>query len=165
MASKQKQNKGGPARKQGLPLWAWLALAAAAIGVITLVALLTRPASELADSDPGAGVVIENSLPKEISVEQASQKREEGAFVLDVREPEEWEAGHIDNATLIPLGELQSRLAEIPKDREVVVVCRSGNRSATARDLLLDAGFSSVASMAGGMNDWQSQGLPVSTGP
>ena len=91
--------------------------------------------------------------------------RDQGAFVLDVREQEEWNALHIPDATLIPLSQLSSRLSELPKDQEIVVVCRSGNRSAQGRDILLDAGFTNVTSMAGGMNQWQAQGLPTSTGP
>ncbi len=104
------------------------------------------------------------SLPLEVDVATAASMRDAGAFVLDVRQPDEWVAGHIPGATLIPLGELPSRTAEVPSDREVVVVCRSGNRSATGRDILLDAGFATVTSMAGGMNHWAAAGLEVATG-
>lgn len=104
------------------------------------------------------------TLPLEVDVATAATMRDAGAFVLDVRQPEEWVAGHIPGATLIPLGELSSRTAEVPSDREVVVVCRSGNRSATGRDILRDAGFATVTSMAGGMNDWAAAGLDVETG-
>jgi rhodanese-related sulfurtransferase len=68
-------------------------------------------------------------------------------------------------ATLIPLGQLASRLSEVPKDKPVVVVCRSGNRSQQGRDILAANGFTSVTSMAGGMRDWQGAGLPTVTGP
>ncbi|MBE0696188.1 MAG: rhodanese-like domain-containing protein [Anaerolineaceae bacterium] len=101
------------------------------------------------------------SFPLEISVAQAAEKRDQGAFILDVRQPEEWDVLHIPGATLIPLGELPNRLNEVPKDREVVVVCRSGNRSQQGRDILLKAGYNQATSMAGGMNQWQAQGLPV----
>jgi rhodanese-related sulfurtransferase len=67
---------------------------------------------------------------------------------------------HISGATLIPLEDLPNRLNEIPKDREVVVVCRTGHRSAQGRDILTQAGFTNVTSMAGGMTEWQAQGLP-----
>ncbi len=66
---------------------------------------------------------------------------------------------------LFHLGELTARLSEIPKDRNIVVVCRSGNRSAVGRDLLLNSGFANVTSMAAGMNSWQARGYPVVTGP
>lgn len=99
------------------------------------------------------------ALPAEISVADAAQMRDDGAFVLDVREQDEWDAVHIPGAHLIPLGELPDRLNELPQDQEIVVVCRSGNRSATGRDILKEAGFSQVTSMAGGMNEWQAAGL------
>jgi rhodanese-related sulfurtransferase len=103
-------------------------------------------------------------LAKEITPAQASQYQKDGAFMLDVRQPEEWDAGHIPGAVLIPLDDLQSRLNEVPKDKEIVVVCRSGNRSATGRDILLNAGYPKVTSMGGGMNQWSAAGLPVVTG-
>ncbi|MEP7378615.1 MAG: rhodanese-like domain-containing protein [Chloroflexota bacterium] len=87
-----------------------------------------------------------------------------GAFVLDVREPSEWVTGHIAGAKLIPLGQLPTRLAEVPRDRAVVVVCRTGNRSAQGRDILVGAGYTAVTSMTGGMTDWIAQGNPVATG-
>jgi rhodanese-related sulfurtransferase len=104
------------------------------------------------------------ALPAEVSVDRASAMRDAGAFMLDVREPDEWAAGHIPGATLIPLGQLEARASEVPTGAEVVVVCRSGNRSATGRDILLAAGHPAVTSMAGGMNDWAAAGYPTETG-
>jgi rhodanese-related sulfurtransferase len=104
-------------------------------------------------------------LPPEVTVAEALEKREAGAFILDVREPSEWEDAHIPGATLIPLGQLASRLDEVPKDQEVVVVCRSGNRSAEGRDILLRSGFEKVTSMAGGMNQWKAARNPTVSGP
>ena len=70
------------------------------------------------------------------------------------------------SSTLRPyLEELAERSGEIPQDQENVGVCRSGNRSAKGRDILREVGFTQVTSMAGGMNDWIKQGLPVVTGP
>lgn len=139
-------------KKNALPVGIWIGLAV--ILVIGLVAaIFMRPASTA------------ETLPKEISVAQAAEKRTGGAFILDVREQDEWDALHIPDATLIPLGQLENRLNEVPRDQEVVVVCRSGNRSATGRDILLQAGFKNVTSMAGGMNDWRAQGFPTVSGP
>ena len=104
------------------------------------------------------------AYPLEITVAQAAEKRDQGAFILDVRQPEEWTQFHIPGATLIPLGDLPSRLSEVPKDREVVVVCRTGNRSAQGRDILRNAGYTLVTSMTGGVTEWQAQGLPIATG-
>ena len=100
-------------------------------------------------------------LPAEVSVAEAAKKRDAGAFVLDVRTVEEWNEYHVPGSKLIPLNELGNRLAEVPKDREVVVVCRSGNRSATGRDLLLKAGYPQVTSLAGGLQTWRNAGRPV----
>jgi rhodanese-related sulfurtransferase len=105
------------------------------------------------------------SLPREVSISQAAELRDQGAFMLDVREPLEWDEFHMPGATLIPLGQLTSRIDELPKDQEIVVVCRSGNRSQEGRDILLRAGFENVTSMVGGMVQWRSMGLPVVSGP
>lgn len=104
------------------------------------------------------------SLPAEITVQEAYEKYQEGAFLLDVREPEEWEDYHVPDTTLIPLSELAGRVNEIPRDQEVVVVCRSGNRSQEGRDILLAAGFERVTSMSGGVLDWREAGFPTEEG-
>lgn len=85
------------------------------------------------------------------------------ALVLDVREPDEYQAGHVLNARLIPLGKLKERIAELEKhqDQPIVVVCRSGNRSGTACALLGKQGFTQAYNLAGGMMAWQKANLPV----
>jgi rhodanese-related sulfurtransferase len=97
-------------------------------------------------------------VPVEIDVEQAYKKYQDGVYFLDVRTQEEWNEYHVEGAHLIPLDELQNRLSELPVDQEIVVVCRSGNRSLQGRNVLVEAGFSQVSSMAGGMNDWRRAG-------
>ena len=101
-----------------------------------------------------------SELPLEISVQEAYDYREDGAFILDVRTQEEWNEGHIPGATLIPLNELPYRLGEIPEGVDIVVVCRTGNRSQEGRNYLLNAGFPAVTSMDGGVSEWQAQGFP-----
>jgi len=105
-----------------------------------------------------------DSYPLEVSINDALAKRDAGAFILDVRQPEEWNEFHVPDSTLIPLDELASRVNELPKDQEIVIVCRSGNRSKQGRDILLDAGFTQVTSMAGGLNEWKAAGYPTITG-
>lgn len=100
-------------------------------------------------------------LPATVSVDKAYSMVQGGAFMLDVRELSEWNEFHAPVATLIPLGELASRVNELPRDRKIVVVCRSGNRSQQGRDILLAAGFMQVTSMDGGMNAWQTSGYPI----
>lgn len=84
----------------------------------------------------------------------------EDAWLLDVREPYEWEAGHVPDATHIPLMQLGQRTEEIPKDQTVYVICRSGNRSARATAALTGAGWQAV-NVGGGMNDWAAAGRPM----
>jgi rhodanese-related sulfurtransferase len=103
----------------------------------------------------------ESAAPLEIGVDEAYQAYQDGAFVLDVREQEEWDAFHIPGTTLIPLSQLADRLDEVPTDREIVVVCRSGNRSQSGRDILLEAGYGNVTSMSGGVTAWSNAGYPI----
>ena len=100
-------------------------------------------------------------FPATVGVSEAYTLYQNGAFVLDVRTVEEWNEFHAPNTTLIPLDQLPARLNEIPRDRQVVVVCRSGNRSQQGRDILLNAGFQQVTSMTGGLNEWRASGYPV----
>jgi rhodanese-related sulfurtransferase len=81
-------------------------------------------------------------------------------WLLDVRETDEWTAGHVPGATHIPLGEIAQRSDEIPVDQAVYVICRSGNRSGRAAAALNNAGWQAV-NVAGGMQDWAAAGLPM----
>ncbi|MBA8794069.1 rhodanese-related sulfurtransferase [Friedmanniella endophytica] len=83
-------------------------------------------------------------------------------LLLDVREADEWQAGHAPSALHIPLGQLENRLGEIPADRPVITVCRSGRRSALAARQLAAHGRS-VSNLDGGMAAWSAAGLPVVT--
>ncbi len=106
----------------------------------------------------------DTTLALEISVEEAYQKYQEDIFFLDVREQEEWDEYHAPNSALIPLGQLAGRVDELPQDQEIVVICRSGNRSQQGRDILTAAGFTQVTSMAGGLTAWRDLGFPVESG-
>lgn len=92
---------------------------------------------------------------------EAADRLAAGAFLLDVREPFEWEQAHVDGAVLVPLGELT--LDHVPADRAVLVLCRSGNRSAYATDALRAAGRDAV-NVSGGILAWHRAGLPVVAG-
>ena len=81
--------------------------------------------------------------------------------MLDVREQWEYDEGHIPGVTLIPMGDVASRLAEIPTDQEVIVTCRSGNRSGQITDFLRQQGFDNVHNMAGGILAWEAAGYDV----
>ena len=86
--------------------------------------------------------------------------RRADVHVLDVREQDEWDAGHIAGAQHIPLGELGQRLAEVPNDRPIVAVCRSGSRSAAATRGLKQMGYD-VENLDGGLAGWSRAGLPL----
>lgn len=131
----------------------------AAIGLAGCTGQAAAPAPAPAVAAPAA------ALAPEVSVSEAAALRDAGAYMLDVREQSEWDEFHMPGATLIPLGTLAGRVDQLPKDTPIVVVCRSGNRSQAGRDILMQAGFTNVTSMAGGMNDWRAQGLPTATGP
>lgn len=82
-------------------------------------------------------------------------------FLIDVREQVEYDAGHIPGVTLIPLGALPDRLSEVPQDKTVIMVCRSGNRSGQATAFLRQQGFENVHNMSGGILEWQQKGYAV----
>ena len=124
------------------------------IGIVAVVALVIYLMVATAS---GAG----GGLASNVSVDKAYSMYQDGAFLLDVRTVEEWNEFHAPNTTFIPLGELASRVDELPRDRQIVVVCRSGNRSQQGRDILLAAGFTQVTSMDGGLNEWRSSGYPI----
>jgi rhodanese-related sulfurtransferase len=82
--------------------------------------------------------------------------------LVDVREPDEWAAGHAPGAQHIPLREVGDRYEEIPRDRDVYLICRSGARSARAAQALAGAGWTAL-NVADGMHGWQAAGRPMIT--
>jgi molybdopterin/thiamine biosynthesis adenylyltransferase/rhodanese-related sulfurtransferase len=100
---------------------------------------------------------------QEVTVEEARARAGKGALLLDVREADEWASGHIPDALFIPRGFLEQRVEQrVPeKDREIVVYCAAGTRSAFAARTLQDLGYSTVSSMAGGIVRWKERGLPL----
>ena len=91
---------------------------------------------------------------------QEKLKNGDRPFLLDVREKQELHEGYISGTKLIPLGQLSSRINELPKDREIICVCRSGNRSRAAARQLIAAGYS-ASNMKGGMLAWRWSKLPM----
>lgn len=97
-----------------------------------------------------------------VTAGEAADLSEQGAIVVDVREPFEWNAGHAPKALHIPLGQLPRRISELPRDKRIILVCRSGNRSAQATALLTSAGLD-AANLTGGMAAWARAELAVVT--
>lgn len=96
----------------------------------------------------------------EVQVAELPEQLPEGATLLDVREPDEWAAGHAPDAVHIPMGEVTGRLGELPADDELYVVCRAGGRSARVTAFLNANGWTAV-NVAGGMQSWHAAGRPL----
>jgi rhodanese-related sulfurtransferase len=86
---------------------------------------------------------------------------EPDAYLLDVREPDEWDAGHAPGAHHLPMMEIPARMAEVPADTDVVVVCRSGARSGRVVSYLIGNGWDNVRNLDGGMQAWAAEGRDV----
>ena len=97
-----------------------------------------------------------------VSAADLSEKLKNGKkpLVVDVRQPEEYRQGHIQGSKLIPLGQLSGRLKELPKNKEIVLVCATGSRSRSATKMLVREGYEAV-NMNGGMMSWARSGLSV----
>jgi phage shock protein E len=120
------------------------------------------PAAAAAPAAKQVQAIDVANLPLDVDVQTAAALREQpDVVILDVREQDEWDAGHIPGAVFMPMGEVPARLSEIPTDKTVIVQCRSGNRSSQVTDFLVKQGFTNVHNMTGGINAWQSAGLPV----
>jgi phage shock protein E len=125
-------------------VWAVL-LVALALVVAALVATRPRAASALSN----------------VTVAELQAAAANGALVLDVREPFEYAEGRVAGSTLVPLATVADRVGEFPKGEPVYVVCRSGNRSLVAARTLVEAGYTDVRNVEGGMIAWAAAGLPV----
>ncbi|MFC3835015.1 MULTISPECIES: rhodanese-like domain-containing protein [Deinococcus] len=97
---------------------------------------------------------------EEITPQEGQRRVQAGAVLVDVREQNEYDEVHAEGALLIPLSEFEARHGELPKDRELVMICRSGARSARAGEYLEQQGYSQVANLTGGTNAWVESGLP-----
>jgi len=99
----------------------------------------------------------------QIDVDELERRLADGATVLDVRTPDEYEQGHVPGAVHIPLQELPDRLTDVPAGDPLLVICQAGGRSQMACELLADEGRS-VANVSGGTGRWVESGRPVVTG-
>lgn len=99
-------------------------------------------------------------VSQEVLLERQA-KSDATVFVLDVRTPAEFAAGHVPDAVNIPHDQVAERLADVPKDKDVVVYCRSGRRSDLAAKVLSANGYTRVGHLEGDMQAWEAKGLPV----
>lgn len=135
--------------QSGSRRWLWYAL-----GVGAILLIIAAGAFSLTRQPAQPAIV-------QISPDQAYQKFQAGAYILDVRSQAEWEEIHIPDSTLIPLDELSARLEELPQDREIVVVCLVGKRSQAGQKLLASSGFEDAYCLDGGIQAWEAAGYPT----
>jgi hydroxyacylglutathione hydrolase len=112
---------------------------------------------EWASSSPAPLSVI----PQITAQDLAQSLKNGGVTLVDVRNPGEWSASHIDGATHIPLGRLEERLAEVPRDKPIVVQCAAGARSMIGASLMKARGIDRVINLIGGFGAWSKAGLPA----
>jgi rhodanese-related sulfurtransferase len=104
-------------------------------------------------SDRGA----EGAMSGEVDIDEGRRRLGAGALMLDVRGEDEWEAGHVEGSAWIPMRELEGRRDELPRDREILVICRSGGRSAKSAEALTKWGYD-ARNVAGGAQAWAEAG-------
>ena len=108
---------------------------------------------------------VSQTIPN-VDVQEADRRRrDEDAALVDVREASEYEAVRAEGAMLVPLSTFATRFEELPRDRPVLLICATGNRSLAAAAHLLRNGWTDVANVTGGTTAWQRAGLPVRSGP
>lgn len=129
--------------------WLHRTLTVAAATFVAALAFAGEPAA------PAATPLSEDAL----LARQA--KHDASLFVLDVRTPEEFAAGHVPGAVNIPHDQVAARLADVPKNKDVVLYCRSGRRAGIAADTLAAAGYKRLFHLEGDMLAWTAQGRPV----
>jgi len=128
--------------------WLWIGLGVLLVAVVAILLFAPKATPSV-----------------EITPAQAYQEYQQGAFFLDVRSQAEWDQFHIAGSSLIPLDQLQNRLGELSKDKDIVVICLSGHRSLSGIAILQQAGFKRVSCLTGGLQAWTAAGYPVQGTP
>ena len=100
---------------------------------------------------------------REVHLAAFATAHSDGAIVVDVREPGEYVGGHVPGATLVPMGQVPSRMSELPKDMPIYLICASGNRSLSTASYLIRAGYD-ARSVTGGTGAWTRAGHPIVMG-
>ena len=146
--------------KQGrkkLNLVVIIILVLAVLGIITVV-FLPRITGD--NGSPGS-VLLKN---RQVSVEEAYQLYNEGVYIVDLRTAQDFQAGHIPGAVLIPLDDLALRSGELPVGKSILFYCHTGNLSLEAIRMLDDIGFMNLSSLEGGLREWITAGYPIEGG-
>ena len=96
-----------------------------------------------------------------INVQEPDEMMGDGAAVIDVREPHEYNSGHVPSASLIPVNSVYARREELPKDKDLIFVCAVGQRSALAAEMAAAAGLTRLFNLEGGTDAWLKAGMPA----
>lgn len=129
-----------------------------ALAATLLWAACGAPEQTARDSAKGGADIATISVGE---LHQRLQTPGEKPLVVDVREQNEYDAGHIEGVRLAPLGNVEDSLADVPKDREILLICRSGNRSGKAAERLAARGYTNLRNVEGGMLAWEANGYPA----
>jgi len=130
------------------------------VGAMSVALMTIGTAGEPVATAPASAAVAVAPMSQEALLEHQS-RHPDHLFVLDVRTPQEYAEGHVPGAVNVPHDQLASRLAEVPKDKDVVIYCKSGRRSALAADVLAANGYSRLSHLEGDMNAWVAKGRPI----
>lgn len=136
----------------------------AMLGAFALVAGVPAYAAETTPATPAAPAKAATATVTPMSQEQLLEhqaKHPQHLFVLDVRSPEEFKEGHVPGAVNVPYDQIAARLADVPKDKDVVLYCRSGRRAGIAAEVLQANGYTRLSHLEGDMNAWVEKGRPV----
>ena len=151
-------NNPSPRPQPGRALAAFLVAGAMSVA-FTPIATAGEPAAATAGAPAPAAAAV--ALMSQEALLEHMSRHPDHLYVLDVRTPQEYAEGHVPGAVNLPQEQLASRLAEVPKDKDVVIYCRSGRRSALAADVLAANGYSRLSHLEGDMNAWIAKGRPV----
>jgi phage shock protein E len=140
---------------------------------VVFAATMVVAAASIADqagptpSQPVSAPAAAGASPPLISPQALLERQAKGdpsLFVLDVRTPQEFAAGHVPGAVNIPYDQVASQLGEIPKDKDVVLYCKSGRRAGIAAEVLQASGYTKLGQLQGDMPAWSKDGRPVESG-
>lgn len=130
------------------------------VGTMSVACMAIATAGEPAGKVTAPAPAAVATMSQEVLVEHQS-RHPDHLFVLDVRTPQEYAEGHVPGAVNVPQEQLASRLAEVPKDKDVVLYCKSGRRAGIAADVLAANGYTRLSHLEGDMPAWVAKGRPV----
>ena len=130
------------------------------VGAMSVAFMTIATAGEPAATAPASAAAAVAPMSQEALLEHQS-RHPDHLFVLDVRTPQEYAEGHVPGAVNVPYDQLASRLAEVPKDKDVVLYCKSGRRAGIAADVLAANGYTRLSHLEGDMPAWVAKGHAV----